>query len=533
MSAALQVEHRGEYRLRDTASVVGSVLLSRRPLVATRLNDAAVDLLATLDVETFRSPATVAAETTYGIDAVVDLFERLHQRGFLAWRPGRDPTFQPPVSVVVTVRDDRQHLSACLDALAALDYPDYEVVVVDDGSTDGSGEAAAGHPLAEQGRLRLVSVGTADEPLGIGASRNRGVDAATNDVIAFTDADCRPRARWLTDLVPCLASHDVVGGRVRPAGEDAASAYEGVASSLDMGADGSRVDPRGDTPYLPTANLVGRRAVFETVPFPERDVAEDVDVCWRALAAGYDAVYTPEGVVDHDYRRSHLALAGSRSTYGASEALLARDYGHQGTRVSVPLDALIVVMLAVAGVVSSGVAATGALAAAALVSGAGSFARLAGTVRQYRRLRSTLSVRDVVDSRYREAVSTTYALARQCTRYYSAPLGFVAVLTWVAAPTVGLALGASIALSAFLPLAVEYAVHRPDASFIDYAGYYVADHAGYQFGVYRGALAHRTIAHLDPSGRFRLSGPGTGRVADAESRTVASPSAGRERDRLQ
>jgi len=127
MSAAPQVEHRGEYRLRDTASVVGSVLLSRRPLVATRLNDAAVDLLATLDVEAFRSPATVAAETTYDVDAVVDLYERLHQRGFLAWRPGRDPAFQPPVSVVVTVRDDRQHLSACLDALAALDYPDYEV----------------------------------------------------------------------------------------------------------------------------------------------------------------------------------------------------------------------------------------------------------------------------------------------------------------------------------------------------------------------------------------------------------------------
>jgi hypothetical protein len=182
---------------------------------------------------------------------------------------------------------------------------------------------------------------------------------------------------------------------------------------------------------------------------------------------------------------------------------------------------------------SSGVAATVALAAAALVGGAGLFARLAGTVRQYRRLQSTVSVRDVVDSRFREAVSTTYALAREVTRYYSAPLGFVAVLTWFAAPTVGLALGAGIALSAFLPLAVEYAVHRPDASFVGYAGYYVADHAGYQFGVYRGALAHRTIAHLDPSGRFRLSGPGAGRVANAESGTVASPSAGRERNRLQ
>ncbi|WP_232701938.1 mycofactocin biosynthesis glycosyltransferase MftF [Halobacterium wangiae] len=533
MSAPAQVERRGEYRLRDSAAIVGSVLVSTQPLVATGLNDAAVDLLATLDDEAYRSPATVAAETTYGVDAVVDLFKRLHERGFLAWRPGRDPSFQPPVSVVVTVRDDREQLLACLDALAALDYPDYEVVVVDDGSTDGTREAAAGHTLAVQGRIRVVQVGSADDPLGIGASRNRGVEAATHDIVAFTDADCRPTAGWLADLVPCLAGHDLIGGRVRPAGDSTASAYEGVASSLDMGAYGSRVDPHGDTPYLPTANLVGRRAVFEAAPFPDRDVAEDVDVCWRALAAGFDAVYTPTGVVHHDYRRSHGDLAGRRSTYGASEALLASEYGRQGTRVRVPLDALLVVVLAVAGLLSPGVTGTVALGAAGLFGGAGLLARLATTLRQYRRLQSVVSVRDVVRSRGREAVSTVYALSREVTRYYSGPVLVVALLAWFVAPTVGLALGASLALAALLPLVVEYAVHRPGGSFVGYAGYYLADQAGYQYGVYRGAFGHRTLAHLDPTGRFRLSGPGAGRLTSARTGAVPSSNVGSERNRLQ
>ena len=79
------------------------------------------------------------------------------------------------------------------------------------------------------------------EELGIGASRNRGVKAASHDVTAFTDADCRPRPEWLADLAPTLAAHDLVGGRIWPAGETPADAYEGMKSSLDMGARVTRI----------------------------------------------------------------------------------------------------------------------------------------------------------------------------------------------------------------------------------------------------------------------------------------------------
>lgn len=533
MAAPRSDRSAGQYRLRDGASVAGDVLVSRRPLVATRLNSAALDLVAALDDDGFRTPQAVAAETGREAAAAADLFQRLHHRGFLAWRPDCDPGFRPPVSVVVTVRNDREALVGCLDALAALDYPTYEVVVVDDGSTDGTAEAARAHRLAAADRLRVVSVGDPDAPLGIGASRNRGVEAASYDVIAFTDADCRPTPSWLAALAPCLAVHDLAGGRVRPAGSGPASAYEGVASSLDMGAYGAQVDPDGDTPYLPTANLVGRRAVFEAVPFPDRSVAEDVDVCWRAVAAGYDAVYAPEGVVRHDYRDAPGALAARRATYGASEALLARDYDHDGRRVDVPLDGLLAALAGAVALLSTGAVAVVALLVAGVAGGAGLLARVAGARGQYRRLQSTVSRWDVVESGLRGAVSSAYAVSREVTRYYALPLGGLALLAWPWTPTGSLALVAGLGVAACLPLAVEYAVHRPDAGPLAYASYYSADHAGYQLGVYRGALVHRTLAHLAPASRFRLSGPGAARLVAGSDGPVRQSTAGAGENRLQ
>jgi mycofactocin system glycosyltransferase len=495
----------GEYRRRDGVSVVEGVVVSRRPLTATRLNDAAVSLLRELDDGAFHAPETVASRTDYDAATVERLFERLADREFLEWRPARDPDYRPPVSVVVTVRNDRDHLDRCLDALAELDYPEYEVVVVDDGSTDGTRELVESRAASDNG-LRLVRVGNPDDPIGIGASRNRGVDAARHDTIAFTDADCRPRANWLADLVPCLAAADLVGGRVRPAGESAASAYEGVNSSLDMGAYAARIDPAGSTPYLATANLVGRRQAFEAVRFPERNVAEDVEVCWGALDAGYEVVYTPEGVVEHAYRDDLRAFAARRATYGASEALLASEHDREDSSVGVPLVAVLVVALAVAGVAGSGTLAT-----AAFVLGGGLLGLTAGAGgwrgwQRARRLGGAVSSRDLVESWARRRLSSAYALAREVTRYYALPIAALAGLCWLVGPWwLGATVSGALAATITLPAVVEYRVHAPDASRTAYAGYYLADHLGYQLGVYRGALAHRTLTHLRPSARFRLA----------------------------
>jgi mycofactocin system glycosyltransferase len=495
----------GKYRRREGVSIVDGVVVSRRPLTVTRLNDAAVSLLRELDDGAFHAPETVASRTDYDAATVERLFERLAERDFLEWRPARDPDHRAPVSVVVTVRNDRAHLDRCLVALSELDYPDYEVVIVDDGSTDGTRELVESRAATDHG-LRLVRVGDPAEPIGIGASRNRGVAAARHDAIAFTDADCRPRSDWLADLVPCLATADLVGGRVRPAGESAVSAYEGVNSSLDMGAYAARVDPAGNTPYLATANLVGQREVFEAVPFPDRNVAEDVAVCWGALDAGYDVVYTSEGVVEHAYRDDLRAFADRRATYGASEALLANEHDREDGSVGVPLVVLLAVTLGLVGVVGSGGVGTAAfaLAGVGLLLTAG--VRGWRGWRRARRLGGVVSLRDLGESWARTRLSSAYAHSREVTRYYAFPIAALGALCWLAgAATAAVGVLAALALAITLPAVVEYRVHGPNASRTAYAGYYLADHLGYQLGAYRGALAHRTVAHLRPSARFRLA----------------------------
>lgn len=499
----------GMYRRRERVRLVDAVLVSTSPLAASRLNDTAAEVVRALGDE-FRTAEAVARETELEPAAVARLLESLRRRGFLAWRSERDPSYRPPVSVVVTVRNDSEQLQRCLDALRGLDYETYEVVVVDDGSTDGTGAVASNHALAEAGRLRTVAVGTAEEPLGIGASRNRGVEAAAHGVIAFTDADCRPGERWLADLVPVLAHHDVVGGRVRPAGDSTASVYEGINASLDMGPRPARVDPGGDVPYLATANLVGRRSAFEAVPFPPRNVAEDVEFCWRTIEAGYDVVYTPAGTVEHDYRTGLGDVAARRATYGASEALLAREFGRERAgRVAVPTTAAVVAVLALVWFVASGIPATVAAGLGAVVVGLAAAGRTKRLMQLRRRLAPAVSTTDIVRSQARTWLSATYAIAREVTRYYAGPLVLLAGLVWVSGwPSVATVLLVAIFAAVAFPLVVEYAVHDPGVGVAGYAAYYLADHAGYQLGVYRGALTHGTLAHLAPAGRFRLAGPG-------------------------
>lgn len=504
----------GAYRLRQSVRLVDDVLVSTAPLAASRLNEAAVDVVRGLGEEG-RSAEAVARETALESSSVADLLEDLRRRGFLAWRPERDPSHTPPASVVVTVRNDGEQLRGCLDALGRLDYPSYEVVVVDDGSTDGTAAIVAAHPLAEAGRLRTVAVGAADEALGIGASRNRGVDAAAHDVIAFTDADCRPGERWLADLVPFLARHDVVGGRVRPAGDSTASAYEGVNASLDMGPDPARVDRGGDVPYLPTANLVGRRTAFEAVPFPPRNVAEDVEFCWRALEAGYDVVYTPTGAVEHRYRTGLRTVAARRATYGASEALLAREFGRdRAGRVAVSTSAATVAALGLVWLATSGTLATVAAGLGAGVMGLAAVGRARRLWQLHRRLAPAVSMADVARSQTRSWLSAAYAISREVTRYYAGPLvlfgGLGALAGW---PSVAAVIFVAVVAAVAFPLVVEYAVHGPGTTVAGYAAYYLADHGGYQLGVYWGARRHGTLAHLAPGRRFRMVGPGIGALA--------------------
>jgi GT2 family glycosyltransferase len=85
------------------------------------------------------------------------------------------------ISVIVPVYNNASALRCCLEAVCASRYPHYECIVVDDGSTDGSGD------IARSFRVRVVEVSAG--PRGPACARNRGVDAARGDILLFVDAD--------------------------------------------------------------------------------------------------------------------------------------------------------------------------------------------------------------------------------------------------------------------------------------------------------------------------------------------------------
>lgn len=202
------------------------------------------------------------------------------------------------VSVVVPARNAAATLSRTLSCLSAQrDAPSYEVVVVDDGSTDSTAA------IASRAGARVISAGG----VGSGAARNLGVAAASSELLAFTDADCFPDARWLAAGVGALERADLVAGQVRP-----------DPSAL-LGPFDRTVWVERETGLYETANLFVRRSLFDAVGGFEpwlRDVSgrgwtnaelgEDVWLGWRLRRAGARSAFEPSALVFHAVHRRGL-----------------------------------------------------------------------------------------------------------------------------------------------------------------------------------------------------------------------------------
>lgn len=200
---------------------------------------------------------------------------------------------QPFVSVIVPVYNDATRIRDCLDLLTSQDYPDsrYEVLVVDNGSTDETPRLVADFPVR---RLAEPAVRSSY------AARNVGVHAAVGSVLAFTDSDCRPGKDWLTQGVHALAGADLAGGAVRFTFSPRPGGAELLDSISNMQVQ-RNIAERG---VAKTANLFVRASVVATVGyFPP--VRSGGDVAWtrRATDAGFRLVHAPDAVVEHPARR--------------------------------------------------------------------------------------------------------------------------------------------------------------------------------------------------------------------------------------
>jgi O-antigen biosynthesis protein len=224
----------------------------------------------------------------------------------------------PRVSVVVCSFNGARTLRDCLDGLLALDYPDFEVIVVDDGSMDGTGEIAAEYPV------RLITT----ENRGLSSARNTGLEAATGEVVAYIDDDARPDPHWLQYLVRTFGDGDwaAVGG------PNLAPATDGRIADCVANAPGGPIHvllSDREAEHIPGCNMAFRRSTLQELGGfdPQFRVAgDDVDVCWRLQARGARIGFSPSALVWHHRRRSVGAYLAQQRDYGAAESLLARKW---------------------------------------------------------------------------------------------------------------------------------------------------------------------------------------------------------------
>jgi GT2 family glycosyltransferase len=226
----------------------------------------------------------------------------------------------PMVSVVVAGYNAERTLRPCLEALGRLHYPHYEVLFVDDGSTDRSPAIAAEFPAVQ----RLPH----PRNLGLSAARNTGIGAARGEIVAFTDADCRPDEDWLLHLVGTLVGSwfaGVGGHNLLPPDDSTVAAAVLVSPG---GPAHVMLDDRV-AEHIPGCNMAfWKWALAEIGGFDPvfRLAGDDVDVCWRLQRHGHQLGFSPAGFVWH-YRRSTLRdYLRQQHGYGEAEAQLERKH---------------------------------------------------------------------------------------------------------------------------------------------------------------------------------------------------------------
>ncbi|MFL6584677.1 MAG: glycosyltransferase [Chthoniobacterales bacterium] len=229
--------------------------------------------------------------------------------------PHRRLSKTPFVSVIVCSYNGAKTLAACLRSLDLIDYPAYEVVLVDDGSTDETREIAAQFP----------DVRYLHQPnRGLSAARNHGAAVAKGEVFAYTDSDCMADPDWLYYLINTLLSGDyagVGGPNVSPPAQDWVQAC--VAAAPGGPSHVLLTDTIAE--HIPGCNMAWYRWVFENVggfDHEYRKAGDDVDFCWRVQQAGCQIAFSPTAVVWHHRRFTIRAFATQQQGYGEAESLL-------------------------------------------------------------------------------------------------------------------------------------------------------------------------------------------------------------------
>lgn len=234
-----------------------------------------------------------------------------------AERPVKD---WPGVDIIICTFNRAALLGRLLEALRNQDLPleSFRIVVVDDGSTDGTQELCT----AQASSLPSLVYERCATNRGLSAARNLGLSLSTAPLALFTDDDCIPRPDWIREMVRALQAHPIVAGAIESPDECFWQLCHNIAEFHPfLPTRNARL-----VRFLPGANMgLRREALNDLAGFESgRTMAEDMELALRAGTLGWNIHFTPSAVVLHTPPRSSLWEILEYSAHHARSTILLR-----------------------------------------------------------------------------------------------------------------------------------------------------------------------------------------------------------------
>lgn len=228
----------------------------------------------------------------------------------------------PGISVIICTYNGSKTLHECLEYISKLDYPNYEVVVVNDGSSDNTIE------IIKEYVNRHGFKSTTTENLGLSNARNIGMNLASNDIVAYIDDDAYPDAQWLKYIAYDFMRTNYVG----TGGPNVTPDSDGFKARCISKSPGNPVQvliSDREAEHLPGCNMAFRKSILQKIGGFDtkfKIAGDDVDLCWRLLENGYKLGYNPSAMVWHRRRNSIRKYLKQQYNYGRAESLLEKKW---------------------------------------------------------------------------------------------------------------------------------------------------------------------------------------------------------------
>lgn len=225
------------------------------------------------------------------------------------------------ISVVIIVKNESKHIKKCLEALFKQSYRDFEIIVIDNGSTDGTEGII--NSLQDK-RIRYFS----ESPkYGLGLLRTLGIKKANGDYIFFTDGDCVPAKHWLEEGVKVLDTGEYAGvnGKTYYESQEATTISDSNIRQLVLG-------------DFMTCNTAYTRNVLEKVNYFDplfKYGHEDRDLAFSVMQCG-KIYFSEDMLVFHQKKKLSLKALFSRAKRAEDMVYFIKKHGRRtGIRGSI------------------------------------------------------------------------------------------------------------------------------------------------------------------------------------------------------